>query len=91
MGKITTKLQVTVPKHLADEYGLRPGDSVEWEPNGETLRVLPPRKGPPSATTADRLKLFDAATRRLGAVRRQRAARTRGWSREELYGRRGAG
>jgi bifunctional DNA-binding transcriptional regulator/antitoxin component of YhaV-PrlF toxin-antitoxin module len=91
VGKITSKLQVTLPKHLADEYGLKPGDSVEWEAYGEALRVLPPRKTPPPMTTTDRLKLFDAATRRLKAVRRPtRRPATRGWSREDLYGHRGA-
>ncbi|MEK7258043.1 MAG: SUMF1/EgtB/PvdO family nonheme iron enzyme, partial [Bacteroidota bacterium] len=30
MAKVTSKLQVTVPKIIADQYGIRPGDEIEW-------------------------------------------------------------
>jgi AbrB family looped-hinge helix DNA binding protein len=29
MGKVTSKLQVTVPKAIAQRYGIRPGDEIE--------------------------------------------------------------
>jgi AbrB family looped-hinge helix DNA binding protein len=31
MSKVTSKLQVTIPKALAVKYGIRPGDEVRWE------------------------------------------------------------
>lgn len=30
MSKITSKYQVTVPKKIAEAYGIRPGDEIEW-------------------------------------------------------------
>jgi AbrB family looped-hinge helix DNA binding protein len=98
VGKVTSKLQVTVPKAVADHFAIRPGDEVEWTIAGDVIRVVPhaPRQAPSSPQdTARRLALFDAATSRQKA--RQRAAAksgsratprspaTRGWTREELY------
>ena len=31
MSKVTSKLQVTIPKTVAGKYGIRPGDEVRWE------------------------------------------------------------
>jgi len=31
MSKVTSKLQVTIPKAVAVKYGIRPGDQVRWE------------------------------------------------------------
>ncbi len=45
MAKVTSKLQVTVPKAIADRYGIRPGDEIEWVAAGDTIRVLPPNSG----------------------------------------------
>jgi len=84
MAKVTSKLQVTVPKAVADRYGIRPGDEIEWEAAGDAIRVLPrPRQ---TGDVASRLRLFDLATARQ-AKRRRPAARTtgRGWAREDLY------
>jgi AbrB family looped-hinge helix DNA binding protein len=99
MAKVTSKLQVTVPKAIAEQYGIHPGDHIDWTPAGDAIRVarVTPRR---AAGTADgpstRLKLFDQATARQQqrqAVQRQaerprsRRAKTRGWRREELYDR----
>jgi bifunctional DNA-binding transcriptional regulator/antitoxin component of YhaV-PrlF toxin-antitoxin module len=91
MSKVTTKYQVSVPKALADQYGIAPGDDLVWEPAGEALRV---RIAEPRAAYAvdarERLRLFDAATRRQAArqsARRLAAASDRGWSRDALYDR----
>lgn len=89
MAKVTSKLQVTVPKVLADEYGIRPGDEVLWVRSGEAVRMVPARSLPPVLSVEDKLALFDAATRRQRArqkaKRRGGAARDRGWTREDLY------
>ena len=90
MSKVTSKLQVTVPKALAERYGIRPGDDIRFEGAGEIIRVVPagadvPREG---LDVEARLRLFDAATERQrerdGGRSADRAS-TRGWTREELY------
>jgi bifunctional DNA-binding transcriptional regulator/antitoxin component of YhaV-PrlF toxin-antitoxin module len=87
--KVTSKLQVTVPKALAERYGIDPGDEIAWEAAGDVIRVVPPRRRPVRDLAA-RLGLFDqATTRQKGrekATRRPRA-KSRGWTREELYDR----
>ena len=90
MSKVTSKLQVTVPKALAERYGIRPGDDIRFEEAGEVIRVVPATTGKPTKLldTETRLRLFDAATARQRtreAGRSLRAASSRGWTREELY------
>lgn len=67
MPKVTSKLQLTVPKVVADQYGIRPGDELEWVPAGETIRVIPHGKktrGEHSLSLSERIELFDRATER---------------------------
>ena len=96
MPKVTSKLQLTVPKAIADQYGIRPGDDMQWIPAGEVIRVIPSRrrqKQEQFLTVADRLELFDKATerqrRRTKALRKNGGvpakAVERGWKREDLY------
>ena len=88
MGKVTSKLQVTVPKAIADQFKIRPGDDLEWIPAADAIRVVPARSTSPAADIAARLKLFDQATERQQARQRGRRtspAKSRGWTREELY------
>ena len=91
MSKVTSKLQVTVPKVIADRYGIRPGDEIEWVAAGDTIRVVPPDRQASRANPELRLKLFDAATRRQRLRQstgpKRRAGRDRGWKREDLYAR----
>ena len=97
MAKVTSKLQVTIPRAIADEYGIEPGDEIRFEPAGEVIRVIPPgRLAPKRLSRQERLRSFDEATRR----QRQREERMklpaeppaeRGWTREELYRRGGSG
>ena len=91
MAKVTSKLQVTVPKAIAAKYGIRPGDAIEWVPAGDAIRIVPAARHGRAADPRWRLKLFDAATerqRRRGTSRLRRRARAgRGWTREELYDR----
>ncbi len=89
MSKVTSKLQVTVPKAIAHQYGIRPGDEIQWVAAGDAIRVVPAGRPAPVADLEARLKLFDAATvrqrlRQSGRPRR-RASRDRGWKREDLY------
>ena len=88
MAKVTSKLQVTVPKAVADRYGIRPGDEIEWLVSGDMIRVIPPGKKIERMSSAERLRRFDLATaRQRKRDKRPHAAsaQTRGWSREDLY------
>ena len=90
MAKVTSKLQVTVPKAIADRFGIRPGDEIEWRAEGSAIRVLTRPAEATSIDLAGRLRAFDEATARQKARHRSgRRARTadRGWTRSELYDR----
>ena len=95
MPKVTSKFQLTVPKVIADQYGIRPGDELQWSPAGDVIRVVPARQRKQteeSLSLRDRLELFDKATerqRKREAARRKGSNRAgprdRGWKREDLY------
>lgn len=89
MAKVTSKLQVTVPKALALELDIRPGSEIEWLAAGDSLRIVPAKKRARALTCDVRLKLFDQATDRLRGRTAKRRARKpsagRGWTRDELY------
>lgn len=72
---MTSKLQVTLPKAIADRYGVVPGSDVVFEPAGDSIRVLVAREpGLTPATAlsvADKQALFEAASLRQ-AVRNRR-------------------
>ncbi len=93
MSKVTKKFQVSVPKALAERYGIAPGDDLRWEAAGDILRVIPPgRQEPLRLSKLERLRLFDASTQRQQerqAHRHLECAADRGWRREELYERYG--
>lgn len=86
---MTSKLQVTVPKVIAEQYGIHPGDDIEWVAAGETIRVIPPGRRPPVADLERRLQLFDGSTARQRKRQTGRGgpapAKRRGWTREDLY------
>lgn len=101
MAKVTSKLQLTVPKAIADRYGIRPGDELDWVPAGDAIRVTPPNAQVRERRTRsieERLRLFRAMLER----QKQREASPevsgreserpwkpheikRGWRREDLY------
>lgn len=37
MSRVTSKLQVTVPKAIADRFAIHPGDEIDWLPAGEVV------------------------------------------------------
>jgi len=96
---VTSKLQLTVPKKIADQYGIRPGDELEWIPAGESIRVELVRrkaKAGHELTIEEKLALFDANTKWLDELQADQlkeakakgtriTRETRGWTREELY------
>jgi|SRR6266850_178997 len=92
MAKVTSKLQVTIPKRLADQYGIKPGDEIEWKAAGDSIRVFPQRIDEHNRATVElRLKMFDASVERQKKRERsqgkQLQVKDRGWKREDLYDR----
>lgn len=89
MSKITSKLQLTLPKALADRLHIRPGDDIDWQEAGDTIRIFPRRIQPELLSIEMRLRLFDEATqrqrRRQARAGRAKKAANRGWTREEIY------
>lgn len=64
---MTSKLQVTLPKSIADRFNIKPGDQIDWEAAGDTIRVVPARRrAKRGAALQERLKHFDRATERQG-------------------------
>ena len=88
MARVTSKLQVTIPKAVADRYGIEPGAEIAFEPAGDVIRVVPQRRS--IRGTRERVKLFEQA---LARQREREAGRVfpevqdRGWTREDLYDR----
>jgi bifunctional DNA-binding transcriptional regulator/antitoxin component of YhaV-PrlF toxin-antitoxin module len=91
MAKVTSKLQVTVPRTIADQYKIRPGDEIRWVAAGEVIRVIPPGKELTENDRESRLRLFDQATKRhplRQSIRKSaQPSGERGWTREDLYSR----
>jgi AbrB family looped-hinge helix DNA binding protein len=99
MPKVTSKLQLTVPKRIADQYGIRPGDELEWIPAGESIRVELVRKKAEAGhelTAEERVAIFDANMARIDRIQAKELAEAkakgtritrenRGWTREDLY------
>jgi len=88
MSKVTQKLQVSIPKAMADAVGIRPGDDLVWENAGGVLRVYTEQDPINRRGVLERLRLFDQATERQIQREQSRAlepATERGWSREDLY------
>jgi bifunctional DNA-binding transcriptional regulator/antitoxin component of YhaV-PrlF toxin-antitoxin module len=94
---VTSKLQLTLPKAIADQYRIRPGDNLDWLPAGEAIRVVKrdaaeaSESANVSISIKERLRLFDQGTvrqrKRQAASNKSRPAdsRSRGWTRGELY------
>jgi bifunctional DNA-binding transcriptional regulator/antitoxin component of YhaV-PrlF toxin-antitoxin module len=92
---VTSKLQVTIPKTIAQRYGIKPGQDIDWLPAGEAIRVVTGGRLPDARDKSRRLELFDRATERQrsrqGDKQQRRSTTDRGWQREELYERGVAG
>ena len=91
MAKVTSKLQVTIPKHIADEYGIAPGDEIDFVPAGDSIRVILARQRPRSLLSLEeRLRLVDESTARQREREKQMVLpkeppAERDWRREDLY------
>ena len=78
MSKVTSKLQVTIPKAIAERYGIAPGDEIEWVPAGTSVLIVPPGAARTEEISVDeRLAIFDATTERLRRRRHEVPERAR--------------
>jgi AbrB family looped-hinge helix DNA binding protein len=98
MSKVTSKLQLTIPKAIATRYGIVAGDEVEWAAAGDSIRIeLVQKSAVRKRSIEDRLDSFDQATERQqlrennAPIAPDSTGAERGWTREELYDRGGAG
>jgi AbrB family looped-hinge helix DNA binding protein len=99
MSKVTAKLQVTIPKAIARQYGIEPGSEVTFEPAGDVIRFVP---GPVGQARQD----LDPEVRRAAVARVRQGweeisrsfherygdrewPEGRDWTRDELYEDRG--
>lgn len=91
MAKVTSKLQVTIPKRIAEQYEIAPGDEIDFVPAGDIIRVVPAgRQLRSRLSPEERLRRFDATTARLREREKHlRLPATppaeRDWKREDLY------
>jgi AbrB family looped-hinge helix DNA binding protein len=91
MSKITSKLQVTLPKRIAEQFGIKPGDEVEFVPAGDVIHVVPPgRRLTPQLGLEERLRLFESSKKWQQDYEKQlpladTPAKRRDWKREDLY------
>ena len=90
MAKVTSKFQVSIPKALAEQLHIRPGDDIEWRITGGELRIVHADASRPLSRER-RLELFDLASQRQAARnklhRPKRPSSPRGWTRDDLYDR----
>ena len=91
MSKVTSKLQVTIPKAIAEQYGIKPGDEIEFCAAGANIRVVTPRgRRPGRLSVEERLRSFDAAMERQREREKtmklpEEPGTDRDWRREDLY------
>jgi bifunctional DNA-binding transcriptional regulator/antitoxin component of YhaV-PrlF toxin-antitoxin module len=89
MVRVTNELQATIPRAIAERYGIKPGQEIEWLEVGDVILVVPPagRSGIPDRKR--RLDLFDRATERQRDREAARGQRPRGidrgWRRAYRY------
>jgi len=88
VARVTSKLQVTIPKAVADRYAIEPGAEIVFEPAGDVIRVVPGRRV--VRDPRERVKLFERVLLRQREREAGRAfpeVQERGWTREDLYDR----
>jgi AbrB family looped-hinge helix DNA binding protein len=90
MAKVTSRLQVTIPRELAERNGIEPGDEVEVVESEGALRIVPAKTTP--LALEQRVNSFRASMERQRERQKLMPPPTdppppRGWTREELYDR----
>jgi bifunctional DNA-binding transcriptional regulator/antitoxin component of YhaV-PrlF toxin-antitoxin module len=65
MAKVTSKLQITLPKALATQYGIEPGNEIRFEGVSGAIRLIPAKSSLPRLSREERLRLFTESSQRL--------------------------
>ncbi len=90
MSKVTSNLQITIPRTLADRYGIRAGDEVRWEVREAGPLMLPERSARARPAPAERAARFREAVDRVRSlqadVRPASPRADRGWTRDDAHG-----
>jgi AbrB family looped-hinge helix DNA binding protein len=96
MAKVTNKLQVTLPKRIAEAHGIAPGDDIEFVSSGPVIQIHTSanRAAQIQLSKEERLRLIDQASQRQRAREADsdwplKQTGERDWQREDLYGKRG--
>ena len=92
MAKVTSKLQITIPKKIAEQFGIKPGDELEFVGRSGGIHLLPAGTvTEPTLSAEERVRLFDESTayadkraEELG-IKPVADESVRDWTREELY------
>ena len=87
MAKITSKLQISIPKVLTERFHFNPGDEIDFIAGSDSIRIQRHIQAPTGKDVKSRLASFDAATARAKIRKKKKTseAANRGWTREELY------
>ena len=56
MARVTSKYQVTVPRKIADQFRIQPGDEIDWTPAGDVIRVTRSARNRRASQPADKQK-----------------------------------
>jgi AbrB family looped-hinge helix DNA binding protein len=90
MAKVSSKLQITLPKAIVERYSIRPGDEIDWTMAGDVICIIPHKTSSTPSDRDSRLRLYDDATERHHSRQLRDEAdpsHDRGWTREQLYAR----
>ena len=94
MARVTSKLQFTIPKAVAEKHGIGPGCELEMESADDVirLRVVDSTEAKRKDGVATALDAFDFATKRQeeresSAPSNPDKSADRGWQRDDLYNR----
>lgn len=92
MAKVTSKLQITIPKRIAERYGIKPGDKLDFVPRAGGIRLVPAGTwSQPKLSSEERVRLFRESMKRADkradelGVKPKADESERDWTREELY------
>jgi bifunctional DNA-binding transcriptional regulator/antitoxin component of YhaV-PrlF toxin-antitoxin module len=88
MSRVTSKLQVTLPKAIAQAYNIGPGSEITFESGVDCIRIRVGKPGP-GLSLKERLRLLQEARRKQQLRNKNFPAFPetvrRGWKREDLY------
>jgi AbrB family looped-hinge helix DNA binding protein len=88
MSRVTSKLQVTLPKAIADAHNIRPGSEIQFESGMDCIRIVV-GKSRSELAPEEKLRLLKEA--RIRQQLRNKDLRhptkpvRRGWQRDYLY------